>query len=640
MRKAWPAAVLVLLWAGAAASPSRTYVAYCELLASAGEARLDADSGLVRPGGVGLDVAAVTPGWILAEAQREQSGERASRAALAIAQAVGTAGAGAGLLPWTSGGPPSLAATELAAPPLCAALTFHSDAMTASARQALSDAVKQMAAAVSRSKPEGRDARRLTFAAACCALGKAAGKGDLTKRGLGLVDDWLSEVCSRGLSDGHGPTTEAYRAAALAWIRLFAADGRGSLTAAWNLVWADLLQRLHGPLGPLAGVEIFSVRPDYADGTGPLRWMLAVGCDRGLPEAVDEVAVLSALAAGYCCLPMTSPVLGAELTPPRPATITYTWAPSPALVQETTYMGEGFALSTLTGPVEATTIPVMVTYRGLDKRPTSYLFASAPARVVSLQNEATAVMNFDFDAVGVGRRVQVWADFVLGRRDNIKRVALMGFPWGGQTVGVDELQPVAVEIGDYYLGIVLGWCGPADASQLTERVKPGIISWSADGPEAELTLRIFARQAEYLLKAPEDNYVLGVLVAVRPASSGPFEDFTRWLRGVRYKKEFQVRKWRVPEKDKGHPVLDRYKPKEKRALAIARADDYTVTWIVEGKPWVIKTDLRGGDVQIRSIAGTDVPEPRLMFDTPWVKLARGGKVFEIAPELSSALSGR
>jgi len=635
-----PSVSLVLIWIVAEASPSGTHGGYCELVANAGESRLDGDSWLIRGVGKSLDVSAMTPGWVLAKAWVGQGGEQASQAAAAVVRAMGTSGARAGLLPWTSGGPPSLAATELAVPPLCAALSFHSDALTVSAQQTLSQAVRQMAAAVGRSKPEGRDTRRLTLAAACCALGQTARQPALTKRGLDLVGEWLSEVRSRGLADGHGPTVEAYRAAALAWIRLFVPDRPSSLTTAWELVWADLLQRVQGPCGPLAGVEMFGVRPDYADGAGPLWWMLPVAGDKSLPEASGEEAGLSALAAAYFCLPMASPVVAGVAAPPRPATMTYTWAPMPSLVQETTYADEGFALSTMTGPVEATTIPLVASYAGLERRPTSYLFTSAPSQVVSLQREATAVMNFDFDAVGVGRRVQVWADFILGRRDAIKRVALMGYPWGGQTVGVDELQPVVVEIGDCYLGVLLGWCGPADASQLTERVKPGIISWSGEGPDAELTLRIFARQAEYLLRRPEDNYVLGLVVAVRPAASCSLEDFTRWLRGVRYKKEFQVRKWRVPEKDQGHPVLDRYKPKEKRALAIARADDYTVTWLIEGKPWVIKTDLRSGEVQARSIADAELAQPSLMFDTPWVKIARGGGTFEIAPELRAALSAK
>ncbi|MCX7599178.1 MAG: hypothetical protein N2512_09975 [Armatimonadetes bacterium] len=640
MRRTFPAMLLVLGWVGAVASPSGTYVVYCELLAGAGEARLDADTGLVRPGGVGLDVAMATPGWILASVQGEQSDEQVSRAVVAVARAVGVSGTGAGLLPWTAGGAPSLAATELAAPPLCAVLVSHSDALKGAARQTLLDAVKQMATALARSKPEGRDSRRLTFAAACCALGKAAGRQELTNRGLELVEDWVTEVRARGLADGHGPTTEAYRAAALAWIRFFVADRPGGLMAAWQLTWADLLQRLVRPLGPLAGVEVFSTRPDYADGTGPLRWMLAVAGDRGLPEVPGEGVLPLAMTASYFCLPFVTPAVAGEVAPPRPATMTYTWQPVPKLAQETTWVGEGVALSTMTGPVEAATIPVVVSYAGLDRRPTSYAFVSSPGRVVSVQQEGTAAVNFEFDGVGVGARVQVWADFVVGRREAIKRVAIMGYPWNGQTVAVDELQPLAVEMGDAYLGVLLGWCGPADASQLTERVKPGILSWSEDGPDAELTLRVFARQAQYLLRAPEDNYVLGMFVAVRPVSSCSFEDFTRWLRGVRYKKEFQVRKWRVPEKDKGHPVLDRYKPKEKRALAIARADDYTVTWIVQGKPWVIKADLRSGDVLERSIDGGPLADTKLVFDTPWVRVARGGRSFVIAPELSAVLLGK
>jgi hypothetical protein len=259
--------------------------------------------------------------------------------------------------------------------------------------------------------------------------------------------------------------------------------------------------------------------------------------------------------------------------------------------------------------------------------------------VAALQADGLAVLNFDFDDVGTAERRQVYTEIILGRREAVTKVAVSGRPWNGQTMAVDELAPVAVEVGGRRLGVIISWCGPADASELTERVKPGVLYFTGDGPEGELALRIYGRQADYVLPRPEDDYVVGMLVTAGPAEG----DFAPWawsLRAYRYKKYLQVVKHRVPSQDEGHPILDRYKPKPKRAYAVDTAENYTLTWTAEKQKWSLTMDLRRGQAGARSVGDQAVAEPTMQFDTPLVKRPLGGQEFQVPAEVAAAVGPR
>ena len=98
------------------------------------------------------------------------------------------------------------------------------------------------------------------------------------------------------------------------------------------------------------------------------------------------------------------------------------------------------------------------------------------------------------------------------------------------------------------------------------------------------------------------------------------------------------RKWRVPEKDKGHPILDRYKPKPKRAYAVARALDYTLECRFGGKAWLMTEDLYREEVETRVAAGEPVQASELQFDTPWIKLPPRWRKLTL-PEAVAATAG-
>jgi len=214
-------------------------------------------------------------------------------------------------------------------------------------------------------------------------------------------------------------------------------------------------------------------------------------------------------------------------------------------------------------------------------------------------------------------------------------------PWEGQPIAVDRMWPVAVETGGHYLGVVPLWSGPAEAKEATERVKPGVLQWSGEGEQAELTLRLYARQADYELARPQDNYVLGCIALVRPATELSFDSFCDELRGIRYKKSLETRTWRVPEKDEGHPILDKHKPKPKRSYYVDTAVDYRLTATIGGQDWLLAEDLYRQEIVGLSIGDEVLSlEPELQFDTPLLKLPPQWTELSIPDGLSSLLLPR
>ncbi len=660
----WPGLVLAVVVAVtlAGAAFATPYTDACATMAEAGaKQHFDAaDSHTGTSGAIGgpvnYDLAFATPSWALACLTAGVHVDGANNALLAIAAAVDTKNpATKGFLPWTKYGTPSvaptegvaysLAATEAAACPLAACLILHRQAMTAEAQTAVAAALTSMGAALGRSKPESADTRRLYFAAACVAVGRANTDQGLVNRGLGEANAWLQGVQDSGLTDGHGPTTEASRLASLAWIKLLAPAPQGSWDTAWRLLWTDMLQRLQSGGGLLAGVQPYASRADYLDGVGPLRWLLPLAEGKAAPDANP--------ADGYYCLPFVQPMMTAPaLTLPAPANFTYTWGGTP-LAQETTWSTPDCSLSTMTGGLESNGIPIFMTFPGRATRPTAYAFASIPCRVFSLQRGDTAMVNFQFDSIGWGPRTQAWTDIVLGPAASLKQISVLGQTWNGEPLGFDETWPVCVETDGAYIGVVPLWCGPADASTLTERVKPGILQWMPDENTGELVLRIYARQANYRLPKLENGYVAGMLVTVKPSSSMSFDDFVKSLRRIRYTKALEQREWRIPQQDEGHPVLDRYKPKPKSSYKVGHATDYSLTCLLEGKKWTMVTDMMSWDMRSRSITdqapatgttpapATTTPPPSppdLQFDTPLLKLAQGWRKLELAPDLAAALT--
>jgi hypothetical protein len=614
-----------------AVATSGTYEDLCGLLADAGAQNLDPGRNLLLDSEGRLDVARLTPAWAVACLVAGRHTQAADRALAAVAEQVCTTGREAGSMPWTVGGPASTAASEFTAPVLAALSLLAPDTVSASTAASLSAAIQAFAKRFASAQAEGKDVRTLLLAAACAAVGRSIGNDRLMARANSLIDEWVRWVSKEGLSDGHGPTTEAYRLSALAWLRLFLADLPGSWQHAWLLTWTDLLQRLSNAPTLLAGAQQFSYRPESFDASGPLPVLLGAAF-------AQQVQVADTNGAWFA-LPFKMAV-GAglpNLSLPRPCELRYAWGTQSAF-RETIYITSDYSLATMTGALNASSVPVVIGLPGRRVRPTVYLYVSDGCHATSLQRGATALVNLDFDTIGWAPRLSAWAEVVFGPRREIGRVAVLRQPWPGQPVAVDRMWPVAVETGGCYIGLVPLWAGPAEAKEATERVKPGVLQWRGEGDEAELTLRLFARQATYELPRPEDNYLVGCIVLVRSAGELSFDAFCEELRGIRYQKTVESRKWRVPEKDEGHPLLDRYKPKPKRAYHVENAMDYKLTAIIDGQSWSLTEDLYRQQILDLRIGEEVLPvAPELQFDTPLLRLPQGWQEAPVPAELASLL---
>ncbi|MCD6351982.1 MAG: hypothetical protein J7M26_07675, partial [Armatimonadetes bacterium] len=501
--------------------------------ADAGLARLDAKSHLLLDDQNRPEVARLTPAWALSCLIAGRHQQQATQALAAVAAQVQTEGEAAGLVPWFAGGRGSLGATEVAAPVLAAALLKHSDEL-GSVAPALKKALTAMGKSLHAATPADADVRTLAMAGACAGLGRALGESALTARANKLLVGWLKNVQAQGFQDAHGPTTEAYRLADLAWLRLFLDEPPPQLAQAWGLCWADTLQRLRQPGPSLAGAQLFSSPGDAATASGPLGALLSA--------AFGLKAPASSLPDVYFALPFRTPLADAPpaLELPDTFTCSYCWG-AQQRYRETVFVAPDLSLATMTGRINSTSAPLMLLLADRGSAPACYLRPSASCHVASLQRGPVALVNFDFDRVGWKPRTQLWAEMVFGPRPTIGQVAVLRRPWQGQPVAVDRLWPVAVETGEHYIGIIPLWAGSAEAQEATERVMPGVLQWSSTEDDALLTLRLYARQATYELRRPEDNYETGCLVVVRRTSEMSFADFCNELRHVRYKKTFEKR---------------------------------------------------------------------------------------------------
>ncbi|MBC7289297.1 MAG: hypothetical protein H5T86_14910, partial [Armatimonadetes bacterium] len=556
--------------------------------------------------GTNIDVAYLSPTWALAALQAGRYIDHANAALLRIAASVSDAG----LLPYVLGGEPCVEATELAAPLLSASLLWHADKLRPEVREALRAALVKVAGKLASARPEDEDLRLLVLAAARAMIGKVLEDAKLLGQAHRDVGKWLEVFRKNGLLAGHGPLSEATRLCALEWLQEALGPTANELELARAAVWADLLQRLAGPLRVLIGPQYFSSADDVT-GKGALEELLALA--EGARAPVN-------LKYAYYAMPFRN---GATVVAPpqQPFTAVYSWSAEP-LIEEFISAHESFALGIQTAPLNGTSVPVHIAWLG-GELAASYVTVSGPCHCAAVPGLAQALVNLDFDGVGRGERTEAWADFHIARRSTLRRVLVGGREWPGVPVAVDVGVSVAVSTDDGLLGIIPCWAGPAGAGKATARIKPGVLEWRGEGPNAELVLRLYARQASYALPRPENDYVVGFFLAAASLGETSPEEFVQSLRTFSCRQTAQERQWRVPQKDEGHPILDRWKPKPKRAYAVDRALEYTLDCRFQGKSWKLVEDLYRERVEERVASDQPVAPGRLLFDTPWLKLEPG-----------------
>ncbi len=553
-----------------------------------------------------INLAALAAAGLLADAKPDDCA-KFLQAALSLQS---SSGKSKGLFAWVKDGQPSVEATVHAMPLLAAAWLSGAGRLDASLRQAIAASLESAALALVRNRADREaDVRRLTAAAAWAAAA-ACGLDRYRTRAAACLTRWLAEFSRHGLQDCHGPSTEAYRLAALAWLRAFGV-WRDEAGVAEKLLCADIAARLHGQGPALAGPYLFTAGgADMQTLLGPLRWMTRQPQPQQLPPeaAYFTLPARHGLDIAAACKAMPVP---RELTYARSGQWAYT---------EHVYIDRNFSLGTLTGAVGPSSAPVLITWAS-EAHKASWAAASTVCRFFTFQRGGVALVVAEFDYIGATpARRNAWVDFYFGPPDAIKRTWVLRSDWPGQAAAVGSRWPVTVQTPSGCVGIVPLWCGPAAKSPEDIRTQPGVLEWAElPGGRKLLRLRLHARRADYLLRRPMNDAIVSFVVAAAGKEQTTLPGLAAWLMRVRGEREVVAKKRRLPQKDQGHPVLDKYKPKPKAALAYERWRELHVTLIVGGEKWEAAIDLTREKVLHFRVNGKPMELPAPWATTPLFK---------------------
>lgn len=466
------------------------------------------------------------------------------------------------------------------------------------------------------------ETRFLLRAAALGTVGQALGS-DGPDTAAGEVGRWVAAVRQRGLSQGHSPTLDAIRLVALKWVYEVAPESaRPVVGQALLLASADMASRLHPSLPGLAGAQATAFAHDYLASPGFLAYVLHT--DFGYPRpATIEPYIMAALLPSWRAPEALRNAARADL--PR---LVHTGSVADAPIQATTtWLAPGFSLGTLSGEVGESTIPVYATFAGPGLRRSLYAYCSpAPAHVQAVQDRDLALVSFNFDDIGQGSRKQAWVRCHVGRAEDIEEVCCYGQAWNDLPTSLGERESLAVAMHDCYVGFTLTRVGPAP-SQEGPAAKPATLRWSGEGRQGDLTLQVFARQADYALRTPVSDVRAGFVIEVAPRSAYPsLVDFARHLENGRSKQTVVVRRERQPEKEKPREpgVLMPY-PTGKDQRVYQVFVEQTIEYTNGERSLKLVEDLRGETTLHSLVNGQEVPR-ELLWDSPGFTLGPNGDV--------------
>ncbi len=436
---------------------------------------------------------------------------------------------------------------------------------------------------------------RLLRAAALSAIGRALDDTELVRREAGLTSNWGREARHNGVPEGHNPTYDALKVAAVRWVQW--AGGTG-LERAYELLWLDFVQRVDASGSYLGGAMTAAFPGDYASGSSVARYLIHYDLGGPEPTGIEPFAV-------YLLAP-PAPQFSVS-RPPLPTTITTACQKPDGVTRTDTFINPHFTLGTLSGQIGDDSILGLVTYSAGGRRPTSYFYLhGGPAHVTSIQHGSVAVVSADFDLLGVRGRRQAWLEGILGPRNQIERVLLFGEEWPGYEVGVEEMSSLAVQTRDCYLGVRPLHCGAAQPKHVREGPKPATLGWIGEGDQAELALRIYARKETSLVRRPLDNMRAGFMVRIAPLEAfESLEKFSRALTRARIVQTVQYQKKRLREEEATDkpPMLTEWKPKSKSDLVYQHLLVHTIKYTADDLAMELVEDMRANKVLSRTING-------------------------------------
>lgn len=462
------------------------------------------------------------------------------------------------------------------------------------------------------------------WSGAVCALGAAVGDATAQQAGGAATTEIIARLRTQGPEGVPSPTFDAMRIGGLRWVWQYAPDEatRAAAQTALRVYYADLLQRYDPANAMVLGPIGRSYESDYLGTTGVPCYLLA--CD--LPSALAAARAVGPLAM-YFALADYAPSPGlvalAEDRSGSREVRSRTPDPTRRSVESAgtcTWIGPGMSLGTMSGTVESSSIPVLVTC-DLPERPTSYFYAfGAPATVQSAQSGALALCSFNFDGVGVGTRIQVGVHGVLGRRDQIDRVIVERHEWIGEPEAVGQNGVVALQRGSSYLGIKI--LEVAQGATLRSEVKPGVIEWYAEGNMDSLMLTIFGRRETYLLPKPLYDLRVGLLIEVAPAAEfGSLEEFAKHVGARRVTQRVEETRVRT-DLEEERQIPGRDEPKALGEMRFARYLKHTMALVDDALPLGLTEELLRNQLVERTLPVTLPPD--YLWASPALTLVVGG----------------
>jgi hypothetical protein len=518
---------------------------------------------------------------------------------------------------------PTLDATYYIAPLLAYIAAARADAVPADMRGRIQAALQATLKAVRAELPEpSDDDRKLLRAASMASVGHALGDAGAVNKAVAAVQAWSQAIKRRGLSDGHSPTFDAVRIGALQWVWWGADEtGKKTVSQALDLAYRDFAQRVFANSAAMAGAMQRAYRVDYLRGGGVSRYLIDAGLEG--PQSTDvEPFAMFLIAPGYV---PTEEV--AALAKPTDAARTIITCGG-AVERTETYMTPSFSLGTCSGEVGPTTIPIFATYATPGGALTSYFYVvGAPARVASVQHGNVALVSFDFDGMGTPDRRIAYIDGVIGERRNIQEVYFAGGTWANDLPSaINEYSPIAIKTNQGYVGLILLPTGPAGQRGETTRPKPGVIQWYGKGDRAQLIVRTYARQADYVLLKPENNVRAGLVIEIAAAGDYPdLASFVAHLRKARVKETVNPSVTRRKEKEETIPMLDDKTPKSRLEFHFDYYIHHALEYTGEKTTLKLAEEMNVGRVESRMVDGKSVWDDSL-WDSPGLKLPVPGFV--------------
>ncbi len=600
-------AVAAVEWATAQSPDRQQWLRDC--VVAYGRENFDPASGLIKDSRGQPSVAGASAGYVAAALAVSPTDEQAGsvlRSVLAN-QDQDEQSTTWGQFPWTTkeSGAYSLAATYRVVPLLAHIYQQWGQQLSETVRADLMRSLELCYQAIRRPQPLPEGLTAVLRMASLATLGAALDKPAATDQSRTELDRWLQRLTQAGWTQGHSPTTDAYRIAALKWIwqSLPPSQRSGELQAALELVYRDLAARVQLPTGALAGAALHTSVDDYLHGGRYSRYLIYADLHGPEPDEVGPLAM-------FFTVPQYRPAVELALdTPAQPHQLITAAQDETPVTRTDTYVHPQFSLGTMSGRPSVSSIPLLVTFSGGEKRPTAYFFAQPQASgVSSVQHENIALITVDFDGIGTGQRRTAMLHGVLGPREQIDEVYVSGRPWNGQPVAVAEQGKVALRRLGCNIGITLLRAGPAEVKQVISGPQPGVLRWSDEGPEAELELLVYARKRSYPLAVAQNNLRAGVAVEIEPAAGEEsLSEFARHLATARARQTVERTKTLIPEpEDPYDAFLHEHDPKPKSELRYEYQLLHTIQYRSAQTTLYLQEDMLREVVTSRQIDGEEV----------------------------------